>query len=193
MVQLQLAGVRAGGEGVSSRTPDAEQLRTSPPPPSPRRDPLAPRSPRGARARAGDPNSRPRDPMPKPRPATHGSISEPRGPRSPPARPEPARRPAAAAAGATREAEQPAAENASERDAQSRARKRRPGRAERPPAALPPDTCHVGDRHGYPRSEGKHHRRARSPEASSKSPNAHRGCFLFFCISEGERKYLRNY
>lgn len=65
MVQLQLAGVRAGGGGgASSPTPDAEQLRTSPPPPSARRDPLAPRSPAARAHEPGTPTPGPGTPCP---------------------------------------------------------------------------------------------------------------------------------
>lgn len=98
------------------------------------------------------------------------------GPRPPPARPETARRPvaatSAAGAGATREAKQPAAENASERDVRSRARKRRASGAEQPPAALALDPCHVGNHRGFPGHEDTDRSKAygRTPEASCPSP-----------------------
>lgn len=67
-------GARAG---AFSPTPDAEQLRTGPLRGSPLEPSRARPEPRGAHE-PGTPNLRPRDPTPKPRPATYGSISEPR-------------------------------------------------------------------------------------------------------------------
>lgn len=95
----------------------------------------------------GTPNFGPRDAMPKLRPATYGSISEPRvpGPRrcvpSSPGVPQPPPEPPVRPSSRPRKTHQSAT-------ARSRARKPRTSGAGQPPAALAPDTCHVGRRPG---------------------------------------------
>lgn len=138
VVQLQLADAKAQGPPPS--TDSGRGVVTDQPPPRVPAETLARPELRGAHE-PGTPNFGPRETMPKPRPATYGSISEPRVPNprqsSPGVPPQPPARPSSR----PRKTHQSAT-------ARSRARKRRTRGAGQPPAALALDTCHVGRRPG---------------------------------------------
>lgn len=134
------------------------------------------------------PNFGPREAMPKPRPATYGSISEPRVPdprryvqSSPGVPPPPPPPPPARPSSRPRKTHQSAT-------ARSRARKRWTRGAGQPPAALAPDTCHVGritqdNPDAMPRTAEGH-----GPQKPWVQVPRHSSWLLpLFFLSEGER------